>query len=66
MKPLLRSHPVNILENTLMSGPLKAALLKRITTPESQLGLDTILALREAGLPEEIITKIEGDCHDDA
>ena len=57
---------VNILENTLMSGPLKAALLKRITAPESELGLDTLLALREAGLPEEIITKIEGDCHDDA
>lgn len=52
---------VNIFENKRLSGPVKAVLLKKITTPAEKLGLDAAVALKQAGLPEEIINKIEGD-----
>ncbi|MCM1148733.1 MAG: NAD(P)/FAD-dependent oxidoreductase [Butyricicoccus sp.] len=56
---------VNILENHLLSGPAKAALIKRLTAPECSLGFDTVSALAQAGLPEEIIRKIKGERYDD-
>ena len=52
---------VNILENKRLSGPAKAALLKKITTPAEKLGLDAVIALKQAGLPEDIIARIEGE-----
>lgn len=51
---------INILENRGLSGPLKAALLKCITTPPEKMSLDAVIALRDAGLPESIIAKIGG------
>ena len=55
---------VNILENNRLSGPAKAALLKRINSPQSNMGLDAVLALKRAGLPDDIIDRIKGECHD--
>jgi len=51
---------INILENRGLSGPLKATLLKCITTPAEKMSLDAVIALRDAGLPESIIAKIGG------
>lgn len=62
------SHPVciNILDNQSLSGPAKAILLKTMTAPSNKLGLDAVVALKRAGLPDEIIEKIEGGSHGNA
>lgn len=57
---------VNILENHNLSGPAKAALIKRINAPRSRMSLEATVALQQAGLPEEIIDKIKGEGHDNA
>lgn len=55
---------INILDNTRLSGPVKAAMLKRIGAPDSILGMDEVMALKEAGLPESLITQIGGNRYD--
>lgn len=52
---------INIFENKRLSGPTKAALVKLFTTPAEKLGLDALVALKQAGLPENIIMKMEGE-----
>lgn len=51
---------INILENRRSSGPLKAALLKRLASPGCRLDRDMVVALHEAGLPDYVIEKIGG------
>lgn len=51
---------VNILGNRRVSGPAKAALIKRFTEPEVILAPAARLALQQSGLPESIIAQIGG------
>lgn len=54
---------INILDNYKLSGPAKAILLKTMTSPADKMGLDAVVALKKAGLPDEFIKKIEGGSH---
>ena len=56
---------VNLLDNRGLSGPLKAILLKRLAggNPQQRLSVDETVALKNAGLPCEIIRIIEGGNH---
>ena len=54
---------VNILDNQSLSGPVKAVLLKRLQDPEGRLDVEALSTLRSAGLPEEIVRKLEGGSH---
>lgn len=51
---------VNILDNRRVSGPAKAALIKRFSMPDATLPAAARLALRQSGLPESLIAKIGG------
>lgn len=54
---------INVLDNYKLSGPAKAILLKTMTSPSDKLGLDAVVALKRAGLPDAFIEKIEGGSH---
>ena len=51
---------INLLDNHAASGPAKAALIKRLTAPGTEIGPAARLALRESGLPADIIAEIGG------
>ena len=51
---------VNILDNHQVSGPAKAALIKRLTVPGEEIGPMARLALQQSGLPAPIIAEIGG------
>ena len=51
---------VNILDNHQVSGPAKAALIKRLTAPGEEIGPMARLALQQSGLPASIIAEIGG------
>lgn len=55
---------INILGNRRVSGPAKAALIKRFTEPDAILEPAARLALQQSGLPESIIAQIGGYSRD--
>lgn len=57
---------VNILDNRGLSGPIKAILLKKFENSGDKLNVDEVVALKQAGLPAEIIQIIEGGSHGNA
>lgn len=55
---------INILDNRRVSGPAKAALIKRLRTPKENIGPAARLALLQSGLPDSITAEI-GGAHND-
>lgn len=54
---------VNILDNRGLSGPMKAIVLKKFANSTDKLNVNEVVALKNAGLPMEIIRMIEGGNH---